>query len=368
LRFDTIRVVVRLAISLRDQSFAHTKSIGILNVSLGLCRALGAHPRVDELLVISNSDLGRCAGSDGPRISYVGLDSAPPRGRERVIWDQWGVARALPAGRVDWLILPKGFPPLMARPAPRLCCYVHDDIAWRAPYARVSPRQLLERAYFGASFARALCSADVIATNSEATARSVRGLVRGSRPVACVGVGFDQQPRNPGPPEQYIVVLTSAHPHKRTSKVIDWLVRWVNTSALRVPIIGIGSLPKGTLWPSHPLFVHHTRLDEGAYQDVVARAAVLVYYSAYEGYGMPPREALAQRRWAVASDLPALREDIPQELLFRNDSYAEFALRLESALASALAGLEPPSLRLKSWRDVAVQLLEALARSTCDVR
>lgn len=357
--------MVRLAISLRDQSFAHAKSIGILNVSLGLCRALAVHPHVDELLIMSNSELGRCAGHDGRRISYLGLDSAPPRGRARVLWDQWGVARTLPAGRVDWLILPKGFPPLFARPASRLCCYVHDDIAWRAPDAVNSPRQLVERAYFGASYARALCSADVIATNSEATARSVRGLVRGTRPVACVGVGFDKQPSNPGPPAQYIVVLTSAHPHKRTPRLIDWLVRWINASAIRVPVIGIGSLPKGTTWPTHPLLVHHSRLDEGAYQDVVARAAVLVYFSAYEGYGMPPREALARKRWTVASDLPALREGIPEELLFRNDSYAEFSRRLDNALASSLAGLEPPATRLKSWQDVADSLLEALARSTC---
>ena len=118
---------MKLLISLTDQSFAATKSVGIFNVSMGLTRGLMSCGEVSELHILGNQE---CADSFGDRPSHVYfhlLDKPVPRRFGRIFWDQWGVSRAIRAIRPDWAILPKGFPPFFpCIGSTRLACYVHD--------------------------------------------------------------------------------------------------------------------------------------------------------------------------------------------------------------------------------------------------
>jgi glycosyltransferase involved in cell wall biosynthesis len=57
-------------------------------------------------------------------------------------------------------------------------------------------------------------------------------------------------------------------------------------------------------------------LEDSALQQYVAHAEALVYPSLYEGFGLPPLEAMAARCPAVVSDIPALRESCGKEAIY----------------------------------------------------
>jgi glycosyltransferase involved in cell wall biosynthesis len=88
-------------------------------------------------------------------------------------------------------------------------------------------------------------------------------------------------------------------------------------------------------------------------------AAVLLYPSRYEGFGLPPLEALACRTPAVASDIPALRESTAGLIrLAPPADIDEWANALRDGLAGQLSCPSPPS---RSRQEVGRQLADALS-------
>ncbi len=88
-------------------------------------------------------------------------------------------------------------------------------------------------------------------------------------------------------------------------------------------------------------------------------AKVLLYPSRYEGFGLPPLEAMACGTPAIVSDIPALRESTAgttARLVTPGDveGWAD-ALR-----DGVLGGLTPPSPPQRSWKSVGVELAAAL--------
>ena len=87
-------------------------------------------------------------------------------------------------------------------------------------------------------------------------------------------------------------------------------------------------------------------------------ASVLLYPSRYEGFGLPPLEALSCGTAAVASDIPSLRESTAgsARLVPVGDIDAWTA-----ALGETLVdGVPPPSPPAWTWRQAAEQLIDAL--------
>jgi len=101
------------------------------------------------------------------------------------------------------------------------------------------------------------------------------------------------------------------------------------------PAVATAGLPPGSvLTPGY--------LEAPALRAVVAGAACLAFPSVYEGFGLPPLEALACGTPVVASDLPVTREvlDGQAALVPAGDAAA-----LAAALAGALAGDGGPAAR-----------------------
>jgi glycosyltransferase involved in cell wall biosynthesis len=93
-------------------------------------------------------------------------------------------------------------------------------------------------------------------------------------------------------------------------------------------------------------------------------AAVLLYPSRYEGFGLPPLEALACGTPAVASDIPALRESTAGLVrLAPPADVDQWAAALRDGLAGQLSCPSPPS---RSQQEVGRQLADALSSGSAE--
>jgi hypothetical protein len=137
--------------SLADQSFARAKSIGILNVSVGLLQALAGRPECERMTALSNhSLLERFTPPAGMTVEQYNL--ADDRGPGRVWWDQFGAYSVARRTGNEWLFLPKGFASFSRRCPVRLATLVHDAMQdhYDRHYPHAVPRY--EAAYFRAGF------------------------------------------------------------------------------------------------------------------------------------------------------------------------------------------------------------------------
>jgi glycosyltransferase involved in cell wall biosynthesis len=92
---------------------------------------------------------------------------------------------------------------------------------------------------------------------------------------------------------------------------------------------------------------------------LLSGADVLLYPSRYEGFGLPPLEALACGTPAVASDIPALRESTAGTVrLVAPGDIDGWSAALRDGLTGGLSCLSPPS---RSLQAVGRQLADALS-------
>jgi glycosyltransferase involved in cell wall biosynthesis len=355
---------MRLLYALRDQDLATTKSIGILHVSVAVLHGLVRQPEITRLDVLANRSLAPLVPAPPPHVRYHFLDAPAPRRWQRLWWDQWTLGAWTRRLEPDWLLLPKGFFPLLRRPAGRVSAYVHDNIFGHYARQGTNPFPWGEMTLFRHSLARTAAQADVIVTNSAFTAAEISSAYHCRAQPVPIGA-----PLLPAPApargsaelsaDPRVLLLTSPHPHKLTARAIAWLQRLQAESRGPLAVVGVGGLPPGLAWPDQPGWQRHPRLSEEAFAGVRTGCNLLAYFSAYEGFGLPPLEALQAGLRVVASDLPPLRENLPAEILFANGSYDSFRQTVQRALAMAT----PPTTRTASPDDVAARWVTLLRES-----
>ena len=137
-----------------------------------------------------------------------------------------------------------------------------------------------------------------------------------------------------GLPREYLLFVGSREPRKGLPVLLDAL-RLLRAGGQDVPplaLVGppgwgaaldLGGLPEGAV-------VTTGYLDGAALMRVVAGATLFAFPSLYEGFGLPPLEALACGVPVVASDVPALREVLADQAELVPPGDAE-------ALAAAIA-------------------------------
>lgn len=331
------RLPLALTYALADQHFQRAKSVGILNVSLGLLRGLMRAPEIARLHLLAHPSLP--LPSPVPPSVTVRHCRLPTRGRlGRLLWDQWAVYSAARDAGLPWLFLPKGFASFWRACPVRLAAYVHDTIPlyYREHYPRAYPRG--EAWYFSRCFHATLRQAAVIFTNTEFTRQCVlqaaQNLPCSPPRVVVAGIGFEEPPARLGHADNRILFLASPWPHKLTPRAVDFLERWRAQEDFRGTIEVVGRLPQGLVLPPSPVWQLHDRLPEPVFRDLLGRSRVLVYFSEIEGFGMPPVEAVLAGVTPVYSNIPAHREVMAGAgCPFDHNDYASFVRAMEAAFA-----------------------------------
>ena len=205
---------------------------------------------------------------------------------------------------------------------------------------------------------RSLRRAAVVCTPSAAVAVEVRAEYRlAADRVAVTPLGVDETWLRAEPPaadwlaarrlpERYLLFVGSLEPRKGLPALLAAYRELRAADAGTPPLVlagpaGWGPTPDVTGLPRGSVLTPGY-LDPAALRHVVAGAAALAFPSVYEGFGLPPLEALACGTPVVASDLPVTREVLGEAatLVPVGDSAA-----LAGALAVALAGDGGPTAR-----------------------
>jgi hypothetical protein len=353
-----------LAYSIADQNFAGTKSLGILNLSLQLAEVLSSRSEIQRLEVFSNSSLRNWHGQLAGRPVRC-FDRACATRLGRMLWDQRQVYAEARKHRVQWLLLPKGFASFCRKPRVKLAAYVHDVIGecYRRRYPGAVSRS--EAWYFRQSLLATLRHSALIFTNSDFTRRELLALsekyaIRPSE-IVVAGIGFYAVKTPPRTDRSRIVVLASPWPHKRTDLALQFMTAWQRTADFAGQVHWVGRFPSGLHQPCYPRWEYHERLDELAYRSLLAESKAVVYFSEYEGFGMPPVEAVLNGACPVYSAIPATQEIMRGAgAPFENTSFESFVAAMKNAFQmhpAELAGAAHCLLLRHNWSAVADRII-----------
>lgn len=171
----------------------------------------------------------------------------------------------------------------------------------------------------------------------------------------------------------YLLYVGSAYPHKRLDLLIDaWSTLSSKHPNLSLVITGKDdvflSRIKSTVEENRVervLFVGP--VDDQELSTLYANASVFVFPSSFEGFGLPPIEALSVGTPVVVSDIPVLREVLPIDGVFffksgdkdgMIDAIEVVLADLPKAESEAVQG-EQEVRRRHRWEDAAARTLQA---------
>lgn len=185
------------------------------------------------------------------------------------------------------------------------------------------------------------------------------------------GVVANSEPKSPLPigKDMIILFVSTLHPHKNADKLLRAYARIA--SKVTHKLVFVGADPGGQLHKLRELATDLGIANQVAFQGYVEntepyfnKAAVFVYPSYHEGFGLPPLEAMARGVPVVASNMAAIPEVVGNGgLLVHPDDIESMAAAIYKVLSD-----EPFRQRLIqagyrrvaefSWEKTAVQTLE----------
>jgi glycosyltransferase involved in cell wall biosynthesis len=159
--------------------------------------------------------------------------------------------------------------------------------------------------------------------------------------------------------QPYFVIFGWGDPRKDVATVVAAHTRLVTRQPHDIVLLG-RQHPKfaPVSIPTIPSLRPVGHLDDAALPALLSGAAGLLYPSRYEGFGLPPLEAVACGTPALASDIPVLVETVgtAAHLLPPGD-----VRRWEEAMSAALEGQIAPGVAPSwSWRDAGQRLAALL--------
>jgi glycosyltransferase involved in cell wall biosynthesis len=355
---------LRFGLYLADLSHRRTSSHGIVNYALGLTTGLLSGLRDDERLVLLVNDEvleALQADVESARLqsgTEVHVLQAPRNQAERLWMDHATSMLRAVKDDLDILHFPKGFIPFLNLTEARIVATVHDDIPcrysegiWGLAHVNRQTR------YFAWALRHAVQYADHVLTVSEfSRARLETRQSRGHGPPISVtyqGVTLPKRPfvsvadRNP-----HILHIGSPFPHKRSLWGISTVLRQLDETDVQLRLRILGDLDdEAERVAAHPRVdrVRGTLSNEDIASEI-AQARALLFPSEYEGFGLPPVEALClgtpviyARTAATAevlhslpggyesTDEPSFREAFNEAMQLRDGDLQLFQARLRES-------------------------------------
>ena len=305
-----------------------------------------------------------------------------PTGSEPDWWQGPTAQMRLPPGRAGRPIWEQLLLPLVTRHQPLLslantapllspdAVYVHD-VAFRVHPEWFRPSF---RWSYGRATVRAAAASPCLLVNSHFTADELtRYLGVSSHTITVISPGVDAHFTRPpddtieelrrrrGLPRRFLLMVGSVDPRKG----LDVAARAAVTTSIPLVLAGGASsnfakeeLPQSTVWLGA---VGETELPA-----LYASATALLYPSRYEGFGLPPLEAMGCGTPVIASDIPPLRETVSGAALLvpTDDTEAWVAavrnLTASSALRQEMVQSGYRKVRAFSWHEAGRHLAEVL--------
>jgi len=278
-------------------------------------------------------------------------------------WEQWAYPRAVAAERPDVMFAPAYSAPLTA-PAP-VVLTIHDVSFFAHPEWFSLREGTRRRLLTGWSARRAAAVITDTAFSQGEIARHI-GLPAGR--VRVIPLGMRQVPRAGAPTgsadvrEPIVLYVGSVFERRR----VDQLMAAFDSVADRVPaarleVVGENRTrrPRLDLEALRRQSRHGDRIQVHAYVDeptlahLYSRASVFAFLSEYEGFGLPPLEALAAGVPPVMLDTPVARETAG-----RAAHYVPAAAGREAIAAALVTVLTDPTVR----RDLLAEAPAVLAQ------
>ncbi|MFT5239765.1 MAG: hypothetical protein ACI9OU_000619 [Candidatus Promineifilaceae bacterium] len=346
---------MRVGVTVADLDHDTTRSIGIYNVALGLCRGLAQCTGIRHVVIRGDRAFQEALAFESDKFEFD-LIERPVSGVNRVLWECYGASRWADQQQLDWLVFPKGFTPFLRPKKAKICAFVqdvmHDFYAAHYPECQ----SLAQKLYFPRLFRSTLKRADLIVTSSEFIRQEV--VSKGRRDaVATIGIGFEPQQSRTGQNKHDVLIYLSSAPHKLSQTMIDYVARYQREMAADLRVCGLGNTLQSEI-DQHG-WTHYGRISDQGYAALSSSVRVVVYASEYEGYGMPPVERLISEQGVICSDIEPMASHIDPALLFCNTRYESFADALGKALARESWG-SMLLLETESWQQVAAKLFKEL--------
>jgi glycosyltransferase involved in cell wall biosynthesis len=203
---------------------------------------------------------------------------------------------------LDVVHFPKGFIPILNPTGAKIVATVHDDIpcrysegTWGGVHASRQNR------YFAWAVRHAVRHADHLLTVSEFSRACLEIRQGGTRRVPPISVTYQALtlPNLAFVPiaerDPYILHLGSPFPHKRSLWCISAVLRHLDETGMQLRLRILGDLDdEAERLAAHPRVDRvRNRLSNEGMAAEMARARALVFPSEYEGFGLPPFEALS---------------------------------------------------------------------------
>ena len=330
-----------------------------------------------RISLIVASEGARLAATRAAWHRFVAINIGPYRRLPYLAWQQTGILRDL---RPDWLVSTFFLPPVITC---RAAVLVHD-LSFRA-HPDYFPGSIA--AYMRLLTGLAIRRAEAVVALSEFTRQEIqRFYPAASEKTAVVypGVGGDFHPQgNPedarvlatlGVERPYLLAVGNIHPRKNLDRLLDaW--DWLRRSGKPVPRMVWAGLGR---WESSDLLINAKAsgvqllgfVEQAFLPALYRQSEAFVYPSLYEGFGLPPLEAMACGTPTLVSDATSLPEAVGDAAVLVDasnlDAFAQGLARVlfDPDLRDALRLRGPVHAARFRWERTARQLLETLGESS----
>jgi glycosyltransferase involved in cell wall biosynthesis len=258
----------------------------------------------------------------GARLPPWQCIEARPVGRpggSLLVWEQWTLPRAARAGM---LLNLAGSAPWLAR---RQVATLHDAAVWDQPQAYTWLFRTWYRALFRHLARRASRLLTVSAFSRERLAACLGEppqrftvLANGADHLNEIGADVGALGRVEPISQGFLLAVASANPSKNLARLVEAFGRLDRSEGLRLVIVGGSNLRvfAGARLPPTDGVVRLGAVDDTALKALYCHAHALIVPSLYEGFGLPPLEAMSCGCPVAAARAAALPEVCGEAALY----------------------------------------------------